>query len=84
MVKIKKKTHTQCKLRKLYGNTADWAYYTAYIPTELVEKGASLRLHIDGKWEDGWIIDDTYTELPSAVVFERERDYKKTRKASDI
>lgn len=84
MVKIKQKTHTQCKLRRFDQEKCNWEYYTAYIPTEWLTKGESLRLCFDGEWQDGWTIEEAYTQLPSTVVMERERDYKKTRKASDI
>ena len=49
-------------------------------------KGAVVELKDDdGNWSRGWhLTDDPIAPRPIESVGERSRDYKKTRKASDI
>ena len=70
--------HTQCLIHK--GNVK----YTAYLPSDYAKIGEYVKIKFDGIWEDGWLVVDVFTSLPSETVFERSQDYRKTRKASDI
>ena len=73
------KTHTQCRLRR------DGSTQVAWIPTEHATVGAILRIKEGAVWEEGWEVVEAYDlALPSAVVEERSRDYRKHRKATDI
>ena len=78
-------THTQCRLeRTSYINEDVTKVYYAWIPTEKAIKGKYLEIKFGDLWENGWMVTQTYTSLPTVLVREREGDYKKTRKASDI
>jgi hypothetical protein len=72
--------HVQCKLRNGPG-----FYQTTWLPERYAKKGNIVELkNEEGKWEDGWIVIEVGSKMDSAQVIERERDYKRTRKASDI
>lgn len=81
-------THVQVNLKK------NNVHYTCWIPSEGIKVGKVIELeetrlddkgisqkYFDGGWEVTGMGDK---KLPSAYVLERGRDYKKTRKASDI
>lgn len=75
----KLETHTQCHLKR--GNVSQ----VSWIPSEYAIKGNYVKLKEKGVWEDGWLITtDGGITFPSKYIKERERDYKETRKASDI
>ena len=69
----------QCHLRRGKEKMTSW------IPKRYAVVGRYIKLKSeDGTWEDGWKVHQTYTELPTKVVLEREQDYRETRKASDV
>jgi len=83
------KNHVQCRL--IRWDEPDNAYskkheeYICWIPEKHAVQLKSLRIkQEDGSWQDGWIVAEVFTKLPTAVVEERGLDYKNTRKASDI
>jgi hypothetical protein len=72
--------HVQCKLRR----APDW-FQTAWIPEKHAMKGNVIGIkNENGHWEEGWEVIEVYDKLDSDYVMERERDFKRTRKASDI
>jgi len=84
----KVETHTQCHLRR--GNVtqvswipSDYANVREYVKlkeSKLNEKGIKEDI-----WEDGWeVVSAGGQTFPSKYIQARERDYKETRKASDI
>jgi hypothetical protein len=82
-----KDTHLQVNLVK--GSKR----YTCWVPSQNVKMGSILELEevrlnekgLEEKYYDGgWIVTGVGKELPSHYVLERERDYKRTRNASDI
>jgi len=88
----KEKTHTQCKMIKRYptriedGKTIPGSItnYVAWIPSKFAVVGKKIEIKFGETFDVGWEVSQVYTELPTAVVREREQDYKQTRKASDI
>lgn len=80
MTKKKLTKHTQCKLMNPYNE-----YMVSWIPSKFAHHGKFVKLQNDkGEWEDGWMVIEVHTELPTKYVEERSRDYARTRKASDI
>lgn len=75
----KSETYTQCSLAK--GGSVD----VVWIPTKFANKGKFIKLkQADNTWDDGWLVAETYTTRDAQYLIEHERDYKNTRKASDI
>jgi hypothetical protein len=71
--------HVQCKLR------CKDSYTTSWIPEKFAKKGNVVSLMNDNyEWEDGWVVIEVGSKLMTSYVMERERDFKRTRKASDI
>jgi len=66
--------YCQCKMRK--GSTEA----TSWIPEKFAKKGKYLKL----KGDNGWQVISVGTAAEEKSVLARERDFKKTRKASDI
>lgn len=57
----------------------------SWIPTKFANKGKTIKLKQNGDiWDDGWLVEETYTKQSAQYLIEHERDYKNTRKASDI
>lgn len=58
---------------------------TTFIPSIFAHKDKTIKVKVDGKWDDGWKITDVYAaEFDEKYVNERSQDYKRTRKVSDI
>jgi hypothetical protein len=89
----KNTTHIQCHLIR---TTAKHSYnednytlmcypvlehYYCWLPKKFAVTGEIVDIKDVG---EGWIVSETFTELPTAFVLERSQDYKKQRKASDI
>lgn len=75
----KNETYTQCMLTK--NSKVD----VAWIPTKFANKGNFIKLkQEDNSWDDGWLVEETYTKQEAQYLIEHERDYKNTRKVSDI
>ena len=67
--------YKQCKIEK--NGTSD----TVYIPEKFAIKNKTIRI----KEDDGWKVLEVYEHImDEKEVIERERDFTKTRKASDI
>lgn len=72
-------THKQCDL------TRDGWKDTAWLPARFAVTGKTVKIKVDGAWQDGWRVVRVYpTALPSAYVIARSWDYMETRRASDI
>lgn len=72
--------HVQCKLQKSGGDTQ-----FSWLPDKYAHRNAVVKLkNDDGTWDDGWIILETYSEMPSTFIRERGQDYKKMRQMTDI
>jgi len=71
----------QCKLCK-GGNT----FQTTWIPLNFAKRGKVLKIQRDDKsWDEGWVVKTVFTIVKSEDYLKaHERDYKKTRKSSDI
>lgn len=75
----KNETYTQCALSKKGAVEVSW------IPTKFATKGNYIKLKQgDGTWNDGWLVEETYTKQDAKYLIEHGQDYKNTRKASDI
>lgn len=73
------------KEKKLANGTPYAIISTTFIPSKFAQKGKTIKVKVDGTWDDGWIITDVYSaEFDEEYVNERSQDYKRTRKASDI
>ncbi len=81
------KTHTQVNLVK--GSQR----YTCWVPSHKVKMGSVLELeetrinekNLEEKYYDGgWEVVGVGKTMDTAYVLERERDFKRTRGASDI
>ena len=71
-------THTQCRLRNgvLYCNT--------WLPTKFAKIGKVLSLKMDnGKWMDGWVVQETWAVKSSVDVIEAERFWRSHRDGTD-
>jgi hypothetical protein len=78
-VSKKSETYTQCALARKSASQVAW------IPTKFANKGNYIKLkQDDGSWEDGWLVQETYTVQNAKYLIEHGQDYKNTRKASDI
>jgi hypothetical protein len=83
------KNHVQCRLLRWEDpndpNNDRRKEYICWIPEKHAVELKTLRIkQEDDSWQDGWIVMNVYTKIPTAVVEERSQDYKNTRKASDI
>lgn len=77
-------TYTQCHLEKavLGGKRL---LETAFIPTRYAKLGKFLKLkQEDGIWNNGWKVTFVGQTLSADIVESNERDYLRTREASDI
>ena len=74
----KTETYTQCALVK------NGAVEVAWIPTKFANKGKHIKLKQDEGWDDGWLVQETYTKQEAQYLIEHGQDYKHTRRASDI
>lgn len=76
-------TLTQCKLKRKDQNQTLW------IPTKFAVEGRRVGLREKtpqggAYWDEGWIVESVFNTLPQDYVLERSKDYKETRRASDI
>lgn len=73
--------YVQCQLQNKSRNQVSW------IPEEFAKIGKILELKDYGKkkkWSKGWEVISVGIKRSHAYVLDREMNYKKTRKASDI
>jgi hypothetical protein len=72
--------YNQCKLQK--GNT----FQVSWLPKEFAVVGRYVKLKEDGKWDNGWQVNEAYLTASRSQeeVVDRSQDYKRTRKASDV
>jgi hypothetical protein len=76
-------TMTQCKL--IRGQETQTIWLPTKYATEKRRVGLREKTPQGGAyWDEGWVVDEIYTTLPSDYVLERSQDYKKTREASDV
>lgn len=84
----KKETHTQCHLQRGNVRQVSWipsSYAVAGQFVKLKEKKINDKGIQEEFWDDGWEVTSVGSmTFPSKYIQERERDYKETRKASDI
>ena len=77
--------YVQCKMTK---HVKDRLKYldTSWIPKKFAQKDRSLKLKIDGEWDDGWIVEEVYssTELTHDEVTAISNHHKKFREVTDI
>jgi hypothetical protein len=74
----KNMTYTQCALAKRGSVGVVW------IPTKFANKGKFIKIKQGDAWDDGWLVEETYTARDAQYLNEHSQDYKHTRKASDI
>lgn len=70
--------YRQCLLKK--NNT----YRVGWIPLEKAVKGKFLKILLEDGWVNGWQVIQVGVPHDATSVEEREMDYKKQRRASDI
>ena len=71
--------YKQCELKK--GSLTE----VAWIPAVKAIKGKSLRIKMDGEWQDKWVVMKIYDcTLDEDMVLANSLDYRNQRKASDI
>lgn len=57
----------------------------SWIPEKFAKLNRSLRLKINGVWDNLWIVKEVSSiSFDEKYILERSQDYKNTRKASDI
>ncbi len=56
----------------------------AWIPAKFAVPGRFLKLTENGQTQDGWQVAGVGARMAEEAVWERSRDYKHTRAASDI
>ena len=77
--KAENEYYLQCKMR--LHDTIE----IAWIPMSYAKKGKFVQLKKQGTWENGWCIEEVGSmPLPGDVLYVMERDFTKTREASDI
>ena len=72
------KTYSQCKISK------DSKLQVAWIPSEFAVKGKTVKIKIDGTWDDGYRVEEVYKTESRESVERDERAYKKQRQRTDI
>jgi len=72
------KFYRQCVLEK------ETSRQTSYIPETYAIKDQVLQLKENEVWEDGWKVIKVGPKVTADYVESNERNYLKTRKASDI
>ena len=70
--------HVQCMLSK------NEMYQTSWIPEKFAVPGKWIKLKDGDKWDDGWQVMDCGTRELTKKVKEREHDYKRMKKVTDI
>lgn len=72
--------YTQCRLMR------GARHQVAWIPMEAAVDGRCVDLKLgEGRFDRGWVVERAYgAPLPMDYVRERERDFVRTRRASDI
>jgi len=86
------KFFVQCRMRKFivrenvkdYESNKNFKYRVGWIPERFAQKGRVLKLKIDGKWDNGWKVIDTWQKRTKEEITERSQDYRHTRRFSDI
>lgn len=63
--------YTQCRLVK--GTRVD----IAWIDTEFATMGKVLRIKIDKKWDDGWIVKEIYSTASKNTIVNRSKDHRR-------
>jgi len=75
--------YCQCLLER--GHFSGTMSTVSYLPEEFAIQGNVVKLKNDDDiWTDGWIVQKVGDKIDASYVEERERDYKRTRKTSDI
>jgi len=76
--------YTQCLLVK--ENKDGEVFKTVcWIPSEFAQRYRVLKLKEDnGEWNDGWMVEHSYTTHNEEFVRFHERDFTRQREASDI
>lgn len=79
MSKIKKSDqHKQCKLRRGDVITHSW------IPSRYAVVGKTIGLQDeDGKWSEGWVVEEVWGSRPSVDVLAQADFFKKHREGTD-
>jgi len=74
------KNLVQCRLRK--NHQAGYLETVAWIE----ERGATVgkRVQLVEKNNEWWDVYEVYAKMPAGIAHERSRDYKRTRKVSDV
>ena len=79
-------TYKQCHLVKRVSPT-ETLEQTSWIPSRFAVVGKVLRLRDEGEggqvWTDGWVVTNVGHELPDEAVIRQQRDWLRTRRASD-
>ncbi len=76
----KNTTYKQCRLKHVDGRID-----TRWIPSQFAVVGKSLGIdRPDGTREEGWQVQTASAEMAAEYVESHERDYAKTRSATDI
>jgi hypothetical protein len=78
--------YCQCMLERVTKiEPASIVRTVTFIPSEYASLGNIVKLKNDNdEWVDGWVIREAGPPIDAVYIEERERDYKRTRKASDI
>ena len=75
--------YVQCRLRK---DTSENSYRLdeVWIPEKFAVMNKFIKVKVDGKMEDGWEVIFVGIRKEAKLVEDKERDYLKQRKASDV
>jgi hypothetical protein len=66
--------HTQCKLRK--GST----FQTSWIESKFANIGQKIGLKENGVWDEGWLVVEVGSTMPTSAVSTRVNEIKSYRK----
>lgn len=66
--------YTQCRLKRPKkdedGTVISTTISTAWIPQKFAKKGKHLKMKIDGSWQYGWYVADTFATKTEKYVLE--------------
>ena len=79
----KVKYYIQCRLKKIIDKDT-YRLDDAWIPEKCAVLNKTIKIKKDGVWEDGWEVIEVGFKMNAKYVEDKERDYLKQRKASDI
>lgn len=79
----KKDFYIQCRLRKPLGY-GGFSYRVAWVPEKFAVEGKTLKLKIDGNWDNGWVVINSWQRMTREELNAYNRAHLIHRNNSDI